>query len=324
MYKAYVVNKTVSSSICFRFIAVTQPIKYAKHKNSKRVHVMLALTWVISVAIAAPIALGVNYSDARVPGSCGFFNSDFLIYSSMGSFYIPSLLMIFLYWRIYRVLRQRAKRLRANKKARHVDTQTLTNVIENQALNEPTVKTGLASMDNGKVYNTNNCNNKNNHEQATETNLDEASTSNPPTDSNEKDDDDDEDSDTKSPLHIPVGGELIINPVAEDLDRREQLLSKKNDIGIPVASLTSEAETNFMVKDAKTLNQETEDSSSGKTSNDGKGRRKKEKKNATKFNFHMRTSRKRKEKSSSRRERKATKTLAIVLGKSRLSSLNSF
>lgn len=229
----------------------------------------------------------------------------------MGSFYIPSILMVFLYWRIYRVLRLRARRSLAHKKARTVDTQTLTNVIENQALNEPNVKTGLASMDNGKVYNTNNCNNKNNHDEATETHLDEASTSNPPTDSNEKDDDD---SDTKSPLHIPVGGELIINPVAEDLERREQLIGKNSD-GAPVASLASEAETNFMTKDAKTLNQETEESSSGKTSNDGKGRRKKEKKNATKFNFHMRTSRKRKEKSSSRRERKATKTLAIVLGK---------
>lgn len=273
---------------------------------------MLALTWVISVAIAAPIALGVNYSDARTPGSCSFFNSDFLIYSSMGSFYIPSLLMIFLYWRIYRVLRLRAKRSLANKKARSVDTQTLTNVIENQALNEPNVKTSLATMDNGKVYNTtNNFNNKNNHQEATETHIDEASTSNPPTDSQEKDDDD---SDTKSPLHVPGPGELIINPVAEDLDRREQLSAKLIDCA-PVSSFPSEAETNFMAKDSKTLNQETEDSSSGKTSTDGKGRRKKEKKNATKFNFHMRTSRKRKEKSSSRRERKATKTLAIVLGR---------
>ena len=46
-----------------RFIAVTQPIKYAKHKNSKRVHVMLALTWIISVAISSPIALGMNYTE---------------------------------------------------------------------------------------------------------------------------------------------------------------------------------------------------------------------------------------------------------------------
>lgn len=297
-----------------RFIAVTQPIKYAKHKNSKRVHVMLALTWVVSIAIAAPIALGVNYSDARTPGSCSFFNSDFLIYSSMGSFYIPSLIMIFLYWRIYRVLRLRAKRSLAHKKARSIDTQTLTNVIENQAVSEPTVKTGLATMDNGKVssYNTTGNNfDKTNHRETHETHIDEPSTSNPPTDSQEKDDE----SDSKSPVHLPAQGELIVNPVAEDLERQEQLSCKKNE-STPVTSHLKVEETNFISTDGKTVNQDNkEDSSSAdKTSSDGKGRRKKEKKNMTKFNFHMRTSRKRKEKSSSKRERKATKTLAIVLG----------
>lgn len=275
---------------------------------------MLALTWVVSVTIAAPIALGVNYSDARQPGSCSFFNSDFLIYSSMGSFYIPSLIMIFLYWRIYRVLRLRARRSLAHKKARSIDTQTLTNVIENQAASEPTVTTGLAKMDNGKVstYNTTvNSYDKPNNRETHETHIDEASTSNPPTDSQEKDDE----SDCKSPVHLPAQGELIINPVAEDIERQEQLSCKKS-VSTPLTSLPKVVETNFITKDGKTVNQDTKDDSSSaeKTSSDGKGRRKKEKKNITKFNFHMRTSRKRKEKSSSRRERKATKTLAIVLG----------
>lgn len=275
---------------------------------------MLALTWVVSIAIAAPIALGVNYSDARTPGSCSFFNSDFLIYSSMGSFYIPSLIMIFLYWRIYRVLRLRARRSLAHKKARSIDTQTLTNVIENQAVNEPTVKTGLATMDNGKVssYNTTANNfDKTNHREAHETPMDEPSTSNPPTDSQERDDE----SDSKSPVHLPAQGELIVNPVAEDIERQEHLSCKKN-ASSPVASQADVEETNFVSTDGKTVNQDNKDDSSSaeKTSTDGKGRRKKEKKNMTKFNFHMRTSRKRKEKSSSKRERKATKTLAIVLG----------
>ena len=76
---------------CCRFIAVTQPIKYAKHKDSKRIHLMLALTWIISAAISSPIALGMNYTErrAQTPTLCTFYNSDFLIFSSMGSFYIP-------------------------------------------------------------------------------------------------------------------------------------------------------------------------------------------------------------------------------------------
>ncbi len=42
------------------------------------------------------------------PGSqdqfvCAFYNPDFIIYSSLGSFYIPCFLMIFLYGRIFKV-----------------------------------------------------------------------------------------------------------------------------------------------------------------------------------------------------------------------------
>ncbi|RUS86191.1 hypothetical protein EGW08_006037, partial [Elysia chlorotica] len=117
-----------------RFIAVTQPIKYAKHKNSKRVFIMLAVTWVISIAIAAPIALGVNYSADRRPGDCQFFNSTFIIFSSMGSFYIPSILMILLYWKIYRVIRQRALKARQSKQRREVDRRAVQAVIENPAV----------------------------------------------------------------------------------------------------------------------------------------------------------------------------------------------
>ncbi|XP_005089416.2 5-hydroxytryptamine receptor 1D [Aplysia californica] len=174
-----------------RFIAVTQPIKYAKHKNSKRVFIMLAVTWIISVAIAAPIALGVNYSEDRRVRDCRFFNSDFIIYSSMGSFYIPSIIMIFLYWKIYRVIRQRARKAKQAKHLKDVDKRALQGVIENPTAaaapsvaaaaaaaagggggvgggggasmggvyggpSEATVTTGLAKMDNGRVtsYNT--------------------------------------------------------------------------------------------------------------------------------------------------------------------------
>ena len=99
----------------YRFIAVTQPIKYAKHKNSNRIYLTLAMTWVVSIAISSPIALGVNNTSQRkeTPYDCTFYNSDFLIYSSMGSFYIPTIVMILLYWRIFAAIRNRAKRAAA-------------------------------------------------------------------------------------------------------------------------------------------------------------------------------------------------------------------
>jgi dopamine D2-like receptor len=86
-----------------RYIAVTQPIKYAKHKNNRRVWMTIALVWVISAAIGSPIVLGLNNTPDRLPDLCLFYNSDFIIYSSLSSFYIPCIIMVFLYYNIFKV-----------------------------------------------------------------------------------------------------------------------------------------------------------------------------------------------------------------------------
>ena len=98
---------------CYRFIAVTQPIRYAKQKGSSRRYVaLIAVTWIISVAVSSPIAFGMNYTEQRrlTPTLCTFYNSDFLIYSSMASFYIPCLVMLILYCKMFRSIRQMARR----------------------------------------------------------------------------------------------------------------------------------------------------------------------------------------------------------------------
>lgn len=239
---------------------MTQPIKYAKHKNSKRVFIMLAITWVISVAIAAPIALGVNYSEARKAGDCQFFNSDFIIYSSMGSFYIPSMIMCFLYWKIYRVIRSRALKARKAKQLRDVDRKALQGVIENPATAanqnandtggvygaEATVTTGLAKMDNGRVTTYNTTKATTSRLLAAEHGDDNSVTNvNSNSDDNSNDDDDDEspsgsaNNNTASKDHKKTAmsnvvaqvnpkllrnaevAELITNPVAEEMERLE-------------------------------------------------------------------------------------------------------
>jgi ABC-type nickel/cobalt efflux system permease component RcnA len=54
----------------------------------------------------------VNYTDKRVQHECTFYNSDFLIISSMCSFYIPTVIMVLLYWRIFATIRQRSRQAR--------------------------------------------------------------------------------------------------------------------------------------------------------------------------------------------------------------------
>ncbi|KAG8230261.1 hypothetical protein J437_LFUL013963 [Ladona fulva] len=100
--RPYITGVPNSFSLRFRYIAVTQPIKYAKHKSQRRVWLTIALVWVISAAIGSPIVLGLNNTANRRPDLCVFYNSDFIIYSSLSSFYIPCIIMVFLYYNIFK------------------------------------------------------------------------------------------------------------------------------------------------------------------------------------------------------------------------------
>ncbi|XP_013191520.1 dopamine D2-like receptor [Amyelois transitella] len=121
-----------------RYIAVTQPIKYAKHKSNGRVWLMIGVAWLVSGAIGSPIVLGLNNTPDRSPNQCLFNNINYVIYSSLGSFYIPCIIMMFLYYNIFKAIRQRAKKQRIAKKTASaissaVSSGTAAVVIENVA-----------------------------------------------------------------------------------------------------------------------------------------------------------------------------------------------
>ncbi|XP_026741656.1 dopamine D2-like receptor [Trichoplusia ni] len=121
-----------------RYIAVTQPIKYAKHKSNARVWSMIGVAWLVSGAIGSPIVLGLNNTPDRRSDDCLFNNKDYVIYSSLGSFYIPCIIMMFLYYNIFKAIRKRAKKQRIAKKtsaaiSSAVSSGTAAVVIENVA-----------------------------------------------------------------------------------------------------------------------------------------------------------------------------------------------
>ncbi|XP_062713358.1 dopamine D2-like receptor [Aedes albopictus] len=126
-----------------KYIAVTQPIKYAKHKNSRRVCLTILLVWAISAAIGSPIVLGLNNTPDRVPDLCVFYNSDFIVYSSLSSFYIPCIIMVFLYWNIFKALRTRAKKQRAARKPHISEITAGGSLIENIAQTKVATETHL-------------------------------------------------------------------------------------------------------------------------------------------------------------------------------------
>ncbi|XP_066141115.1 dopamine D2-like receptor isoform X2 [Euwallacea fornicatus] len=127
-----------------RYIAVTQPIKYAKHKNNRRIWLTIGFVWVISAAIGSPIVLGLNNTPNRVDDACLFFNSNFIIFSSLSSFYIPCIIMVFLYYSIFKALKKRAMQQRAVRKPLPSEIKA-GSVIENLATTRRLAETHLGA-----------------------------------------------------------------------------------------------------------------------------------------------------------------------------------
>lgn len=109
-----------------RFMAVTQPLKYARHKKMNRIYIMLAIVWLVSVAIAAPLLVGLNDTPDREPDQCAFNNQTFLIYSSFFSFYIPTIAMVCLYYKVFLVIRSRAQKSAAANANRRPTSTNIT------------------------------------------------------------------------------------------------------------------------------------------------------------------------------------------------------
>lgn len=104
-----------------RYWAITDPINYAQKRTLKRVLATIAGVWILSGAISSPPLAGWNdWPEELEPGTpCQLTRRQgYVIYSSLGSFFIPLLLMSLVYLEIFlatrRRLRERARQSRIN------------------------------------------------------------------------------------------------------------------------------------------------------------------------------------------------------------------
>ncbi|XP_050299025.1 dopamine D2-like receptor isoform X2 [Anthonomus grandis grandis] len=300
-----------------RYIAVTQPIKYAKHKNNRRIWLTIVLVWVISAAIGSPIVLGLNNTPDRISDACLFFNTDFILFSSLSSFYIPCIIMVFLYYSIFKALKNRAMQQRAVRKPLASEIKA-GSVIENLASTKRLAEThlGPAPIE----------------EQATNTGSGSG-------------DEDDEivDAADCQVISNDKSTEFILATVVEEaaISSVVASLATPNNLGDPngnndsgyansqadsfapdsprnFSSITrhvQQTKKNGISLDTEMRTVATINSRSESVRSIGS---KKEKKAtaAARFTIYKvnKASRKKREKSSAKKERKATKTLAIVLG----------
>ncbi|CAL8108790.1 unnamed protein product [Calicophoron daubneyi] len=121
-----------------KYVAVTRPIVYAKHNNLRRVQLSIAFVWIVSLLIALPVVCGLNDSPNRDEHACQSYNGIFIISSSFGSFYLPAVVLLVVYHRIFAVIRKRHKSLGVKKSIKPNSQTALNKITESNIVAEST------------------------------------------------------------------------------------------------------------------------------------------------------------------------------------------
>ncbi|XP_061098534.1 5-hydroxytryptamine receptor 1B-like [Conger conger] len=123
-----------------RYWAITDAVEYSKKRTSTRAAGMVATAWVIAISISMPPLFWRQVKAGELT-SCDV-NTDhifYTIYSTFGAFYIPTLLLIALYGRIYvearkRILKQSPKKTGKRLTSAHLITNSPGSVASTTSL----------------------------------------------------------------------------------------------------------------------------------------------------------------------------------------------
>jgi len=95
-----------------RYWAITDPIDYVNKRTPRRAAVLIGVTWLVGFSVSIPPMLGWRSAEDRAnPDACTISQDPgYTIYSTFGAFYIPLVLMLVLYGRIFKAARFRIRK----------------------------------------------------------------------------------------------------------------------------------------------------------------------------------------------------------------------
>ncbi|XP_045117119.1 alpha-2Db adrenergic receptor-like [Portunus trituberculatus] len=95
-----------------RYWSITRTVDYMKKRTPQRAIAMIVFVWVFSGLVSIPPLLGWKQTRPQdlFPKCTVSDELSYVIYSALGSFYIPSCIMIFVYIRIFYAAKARARR----------------------------------------------------------------------------------------------------------------------------------------------------------------------------------------------------------------------
>uniref|UniRef100_UPI0037E8B6BE alpha-2B adrenergic receptor n=1 Tax=Semicossyphus pulcher TaxID=241346 RepID=UPI0037E8B6BE len=97
-----------------RYLSISR-VTYGRQRTPKRIKAAIVVVWLISAIISFPPLLSLNKSEggdlASERGPQCMLNDErwYILYSTIGSFFAPCLIMILVYVRIYQIAKQRTR-----------------------------------------------------------------------------------------------------------------------------------------------------------------------------------------------------------------------
>lgn len=126
-----------------RYWAITDPIDYMKKRTLKRAALLITVTWLVGFSISIPPMLIMKSQpkskaeDMANPEACMIsYDPWYTIYSTFCAFYIPLILMLVLYWRIFKAARFRIRKTVRKTEKKRVKCLTVSPALFKRANGE--------------------------------------------------------------------------------------------------------------------------------------------------------------------------------------------
>ncbi|KAG7273142.1 hypothetical protein CRUP_034540 [Coryphaenoides rupestris] len=97
-----------------RYLSISR-VTYSSQRTPRRIKAAIVVVWLISAVISFPPLLSLNKSEGGAPGSergpqCQLNDERwYILYSTIGSFFAPCVVMVLVYIRIYQIAKQRTR-----------------------------------------------------------------------------------------------------------------------------------------------------------------------------------------------------------------------
>ncbi|XP_061552048.1 5-hydroxytryptamine receptor 1D [Phycodurus eques] len=110
-----------------RYWAITDALEYSKRRTMRRAGIMVGVVWVIAISISMPPLFWRQAKAHEELTEC-LVNTDqisYTLYSTFGAFYVPTVLLVILYGRIYIAARSRIFKMPTSSGKRFTTAQLI-------------------------------------------------------------------------------------------------------------------------------------------------------------------------------------------------------